>query len=271
MFKRLAAGRALRGAIAFTIDDGYYDHAEIAEPIFSEFDCPVTVFVVTGFLDGRLWLWWDQIEYVLRATARDSIRLSISGMEVEYGWSNELEQARVRDDIVRRCKTVSDEKKHATIAVLSRQAEVELPGRPPSEYAPMTWGQLRKCERGVMEFGPHTVSHPILSRASDVQSRFELCESWSRLTEVAEKPVAVFCYPNGRLEDFGVRELCTLAELRFLGAVIGEPGYVVGSSVVSGPDSRFMVRRFAWPEDLPHLAQIVTGIEKLKVDMRGEV
>lgn len=57
IFDRLARrGSALRGAVAFTIDDGYVDQAEIAGGVFAEFDCPVTTFVATGFLDGHLWL-----------------------------------------------------------------------------------------------------------------------------------------------------------------------------------------------------------------------
>ena len=57
----------VRRAVAFTIDDGYFDHAEVAAPIFAAFDCPVTTFVTTGFLDGHLWFWWDQIEYVFES------------------------------------------------------------------------------------------------------------------------------------------------------------------------------------------------------------
>ena len=46
--------KAIRGerfpqkAVAFTVDDGYFDFAEVAAPIFSHYDCPVTVFLVTG-------------------------------------------------------------------------------------------------------------------------------------------------------------------------------------------------------------------------------
>src|SRR5947199_34779 len=41
-------------AVAFSVDDGYAGYARIAAPIFAEYDCPVTLFVTTGFLDGQL-------------------------------------------------------------------------------------------------------------------------------------------------------------------------------------------------------------------------
>ena len=41
-------------AVAFTVDDGHAGFARVAVPIFAEYDCPVTLFVPTGFLDGQL-------------------------------------------------------------------------------------------------------------------------------------------------------------------------------------------------------------------------
>src|SRR6476659_3437826 len=41
LFERARQGERLGGAIAFTIDDGYLDHARIGAPLFAEFDCPV--------------------------------------------------------------------------------------------------------------------------------------------------------------------------------------------------------------------------------------
>src|SRR5262245_7266960 len=78
VFERLAGqGRPLDRSVAFTIDDGYLDQATVAGPIFADFDCPVTTFVSTGFLDGRLWFWWDRIEHVFRQTSRRRIRVRL--------------------------------------------------------------------------------------------------------------------------------------------------------------------------------------------------
>ena len=74
LIRRLAGdGPEPAGAVAFTIDDGYIDQATIAAPVFAEFDCPVTTFVSSGFLDGKLWFWWDQIEYVFANCRRAEV------------------------------------------------------------------------------------------------------------------------------------------------------------------------------------------------------
>ena len=51
--------------VVFTMDDGFYDQAEIGIPIFLEFECPVTMFLISGMLDGDLWPWDDQVVYLI--------------------------------------------------------------------------------------------------------------------------------------------------------------------------------------------------------------
>src|SRR6185369_4283470 len=65
----LASGAAMpENACAVTIDDGYRDFFEVAYPLFREFGIPATVYLVTEFLDGKLWLWTDQVRYAFRKT-----------------------------------------------------------------------------------------------------------------------------------------------------------------------------------------------------------
>ena len=257
------------GAVAFTIDDGYADQAAIAGPAFAEFDCPVTTFVTTGFLDGQLWFWWDRIDFVFRWTQRRWLRLELGGAVLEYRWSNDAERARAQTDFTNRCKLVPDAVKHAGIEHLAEEADVSLPTRPPSEYMPMTWDQLRAAERHGMSFGAHTVTHPILSRVSDEAARWELSESWRRLQAEAREPVPIFCYPNGGPDDFSSREIGILKQLGFIGAVVGSEGYLCDGEIRRNEREQFVIRRFPFPDDLAHLTQYVGGAERAKSLLRG--
>ena len=80
---------------------------------------------------------------------------------------------------------------------------------------------LRASERKGMQFGPHTVTHPILSRAPQANMREELATSWARLRTEAEGAVPIFCYPNGQPGDYGEREVRVLRELGLRAAVTG--------------------------------------------------
>ena len=78
------AGRPLPPTVAFTVDDGYADFATLAAPVFAEFDCPVTVFLATGFLDGELWLWWDRVRCSFKRALRRTCSLTLDGETLHY-------------------------------------------------------------------------------------------------------------------------------------------------------------------------------------------
>ena len=262
-------GRPDTRAVAFTIDDGYFDHAQVAAPIFAEFDCPVTTFVTTGFLDGRLWLWWDQIEFVFESTRRSVISFIVSSKELRYEWNRCGGREAAKVHFTDLCKTLKTEDRDVAIASLAAAAEVDIPRTPPLRYSPMAWDALRKAERQGMEFGPHTVTHPILARSSDAQVTSEVMESWKVLRTEAADPVPVFCYPNGQFIDFGKREIGIVREAGMFGAVSGEPGYFHREHIAKNPDEGFRVRRFAFPDNMVDVIQYVSGIERAKQLARG--
>jgi peptidoglycan/xylan/chitin deacetylase (PgdA/CDA1 family) len=283
MYERGARGERLDGAIAFTIDDGYRDHASIAAPLFAEFDCPVTTFLTTGFLDRRIWFWWDQIDFVFRTTPRTALDITLrdgndahradfnsepAPTTMKLAWTTLPERDAAQSRFTNACKALTEEEKHVAIAKLAAAADVEVPTNAPLAYSPMSWDDARNAERHGMTFGPHTVTHPILARASDTQSRYEIQESWHRLQTELAQPVPVFCYPNGQEGDYGKREMEAIADAGLLGSVIGSGGYATGDDI-RDPENRFRVRRFAMPETIADMVQYVTGLERLKDRLRG--
>lgn len=262
--------RPLDRAVAFTMDDGYRDQAEVAAPLFAAYDCPVTTFVTTGFLDGLLWLWWDQVEFIFAHVDRPQLTVCLDGTELRYACGNADQQHRAAADFSARCKAVSNSVMREALAELATAAGVDLPTHPPKEYAPMTWGQVRDCEARGMTFGPHSVSHPIMSRTSKGQSRNEIVESRERLSRSAACPLPVFCYPNGQLGDFGSREIDFLRGEGFLGAFSAVSGYAVAAQIQREPRSRFSISRFSYPDSLTDLIQVVSGVERFKQMIRRE-
>ncbi len=259
---------SLRRAVAFTIDDGYFDQVEVAGPVFAEFDCPVTTFVCTGFLDRELWMWWDKIETVFRQTRRSELRVALDRSEWSGQWSDEPGRLAAQWSFTEACKLVPDAEKHRAIDRLAAAAEVALPASPPAAYAPVTWDQLRAAERTGMTFGPHTRTHPVLSRASDEQSPREIRESWQRLQAEARDPDPIFCYPNGQRADFGARETAALTQLAFEAAFVGYAGYA--QRFAKGSDEQFRLRRFSYSEDPLDFLQCLTGFERFKALVRRD-
>jgi peptidoglycan/xylan/chitin deacetylase (PgdA/CDA1 family) len=72
----------------------------------------------------------------------------------------------------------------------------------------LTLEDLREMAPYV-DFGSHTMFHPILPRCTDAECRYEMEESRLHLEALLLSPVRHFCFPNG---DYGARELQMAAE-----------------------------------------------------------
>ena len=249
LVERMMAGEAAPSrSVVFTVDDGYHDFATTGMDVFAAFDCPVTVFVTTGFLDGHAWMWWDQVELIMRHGPGPASDAEIHA-EVE------------------RLKRISEADKRAAIQRLAERREVAVPAAAPGRYAPMSWDDVRRAEQRGASFGPHTLTHPILSRTSDDQAADEIAGSWRRLCAEVRRPVPVFCYPNGDAPSFGQRELQLIRAAGLPAAVTTTPGYV--RRIDADRDDALRLPRFAMPGTRTGLAQIVTGFEKVKTMLRG--
>ncbi|HVH68729.1 MAG TPA: polysaccharide deacetylase family protein [Gemmatimonadales bacterium] len=255
-------GRWSAPTVAFTVDDGYAGFAQLAAPIFAEFDCPVTLFVTTGFLDGQLWFWWDRVSHLFEHTRRCTLSLSLNGEEWAYHWSTPGEQAWARQDALARLEWVAGPEREAVIDSLSQQLDVELPGSPPPAYAPISWDDVRRTAKLGATFGPHTVTHPILSLATDEACEWEIRESYRRLREETDACVPIFCYPNGERRAFGRREIETVRRAGLEGALTTVPDYARSYG------QRFTIPRFPYPDDRAHLVHTVAGLVRLKRMLR---
>jgi peptidoglycan/xylan/chitin deacetylase (PgdA/CDA1 family) len=260
----------LHKAVTFTVDDGYGDFASVGAGIFAEFDCPVTVFVVTGFLDRRLWLWWDQVEFMLTGTRRAEVDVDMGDASLRYRIPDTRTREGVCADLVERLKRVDDATRRAALARLALDLDVEVPATPPPRYAPMTWDEARRCAHGGATFGPHTVTHPILSRVGDRQADAEISESWRRVrTEIPHAP-AIFCYPNGDLDSFTAREPWLLRTHGLAAALTTVDDYASPRLFRSnGGSGRYAIPRFPYLEQDAAFRQIVSGLERAKRRARG--
>jgi peptidoglycan/xylan/chitin deacetylase (PgdA/CDA1 family) len=254
--------------IAFTVDDGYLDFATVAAPIFAEFDCPVTVFLVTGVLDGHEWYWWDRVSFTLEETQHRTAEIGVSGRTLRFGWTSDMERMLAGQAVMDALKDVNNTERLRTLDLFSSSLEVVLPQQPPSRFAPMSWDQVRSCATKGATFGAHTVTHPILSQIGDDEAQREIETSWRQLTSETTAVTDVFCYPNGGPGDFTPATIRALRELGFGSAVTTSPAYVTSAACNATTDAVYRIPRFAYPDAAIDVQQILSGIERIKAFIR---
>jgi peptidoglycan/xylan/chitin deacetylase (PgdA/CDA1 family) len=253
--------------VSFTVDDGYRDFITHGAPVFAEFDCPVTVFAVTDFVDGRSWLWWDQLEFAFSHSLLTSLTLDIGGGRCEFAWRSPHERHAAWFSLVsllKRCETAI---LRQAVTDAAASLEVSLPPSPPSSYAPMSWEECNALSSRGVSIGPHSATHPILARCTADESRREIRESWQRVRQIAAAPVPIFCYPNGDTTAFGLREQQFVSEEALIGALstIERP---LAKPRTREDQRQFAIPRWRYPDDSHQLVQLLLGLETLKRRVR---
>jgi peptidoglycan/xylan/chitin deacetylase (PgdA/CDA1 family) len=261
---RLNAGRTATG-VAFTVDDGYYDFHRVAAPVFRDLDCPVTVFLTTGFIDGRGWFWWDKLSYAFRLTGRNSVRLP--GSEMDLDLTGPVMRAEAVGRAIQWVKTLPEGSRGEGLDGLLARLEVDVPDHAPPAFSPMSWDQIKTQSQRNVDFGPHTVTHPSLATSNLGTVRDEVLGSFGRLREELEDPLPVFCYPFGTHTDVTTEVARIVESLGLEGAVTAIPGYAItGGNRRTEP---YLIPRFSMPTNLVDVDQIAFGFERFKEILRS--
>ncbi|MDD2852259.1 MAG: polysaccharide deacetylase family protein [Desulfuromonadaceae bacterium] len=210
-----------KGCVVLTVDDGYSDMYEWAWPELARRKMPATFFVTTRFVDGSFWLWPDQLEYALNQTDCTSCSVSIAGEQVLLSLKNESERSSAWQLFISHCIRSEENQRLSFIRQVLELLAVELPSTPPPEYCAVSWDHLREMQRGGIEIGGHTMSHPILSKISPESLDREIGTCKQILEERLGNPVRSFCYPNSGPGDINNDVIAAVDRAGYSGAVFG--------------------------------------------------
>ena len=119
----------------------------------------------------------------------------------------------------------------------------------------MSVTQLREWQRGGMEIGAHSQTHPRLTQCSDAQLRDEIRGSKTSLEDQLGAAVTQFCYPYGDVDD---RVVQAVRDAGFVAATTTKRGRArAGMDMWQLP--RIQIARHHW---LPQFAaRVLSGYE----------
>jgi peptidoglycan/xylan/chitin deacetylase (PgdA/CDA1 family) len=184
--------------VIITFDDGNLCCYTDVFPVIRHHQIPVSIFLTTGYIDTDELLWFDSVEYALIATSQSDITFD----ETTYTLHNKMQRAYAARMIIETLKPYEESEKQKKIEEIL--STLKAPIDPPVHafYKCMTWDQISEMSATGVDFGGHTITHPILTQISPEQADQEIGQSKRTIEEHLNKPIVHFAYPNGAEGDF---------------------------------------------------------------------
>jgi peptidoglycan/xylan/chitin deacetylase (PgdA/CDA1 family) len=258
---RRAGGAVPANTVAITVDDGYEDFYKYAFPVLKRHGVPATLFVVSRFAAGEIWLWPDLIQYAVERSGRRELTLDLGPTRGRWSLESVEDRFAAWSDIADHCLTLGPEGTRDVTTALLAATGVEAPSLPPPLLRAASWDQIREMAAGGIEIGSHTRSHPRLTLLSQEELRDEIGGSKGDLEAQISRPVTTFAYPNGREEDFDDRCKHELAAAGYSCAVAGYyAADVLGDA--------FSMKRLSIDTDWNDFLKAVCGMKHLALVVR---
>lgn len=221
--------------VIVTFDDGFDDNYRFAFPILAELRMPATFFLATGYIGTGESFWFERLYGLIAHSTPAAISLDVFARRLTLGATPALRRQTALD-LLQVVKHLSNADRLSMLAELEAQLadSADLP-RHEAWSRPMSWPQVQDMAAAGMEFGSHTVTHPVLPQVSDEDLAWEMVWSRRTLEQHLPQPCKVFCYPMG-LADGRMEAAAIDAGYEF--AV----GYLPGINAY-GDMQRFLLRR----------------------------
>lgn len=185
----LEAGRRPERALAITFDDGFADSLRCAMPILRRRRIPMTVFPVAGVIGNKDLMWQHKLAWLVDAGRASKVAAALSAAGYPEGAAEE---------------SVEDHARRCFRADLPDILESVL--RDVGESGPALAAKLRPyleedeiagADPALVDFGNHTMTHPVLAKLSPDHQRAEIVGAREVLVSLTGvRPIAL-AYPFG--------------------------------------------------------------------------
>lgn len=209
-------GELVENAMVVTFDDGYRDNFVNAFPILEFFGLPATIFLTAGVIGGGALLWHDRVFAAFRGASVSSLR-DPAGSGRIYALGSPEEHLATLHEILRWLRAIPEARREEAIFALTNS----LGARSNEEEKDimLRWEDIRYMSQRGVNFGAHTMTHPILSTLDEGRVMAEIFDSKAVIEEQVGMPVRTFAYPNGKRDDYNKTTIDFLKKSGFLCAV----------------------------------------------------
>jgi peptidoglycan/xylan/chitin deacetylase (PgdA/CDA1 family) len=225
--------RLPRRPVMITFDDGFDDNYHVAYPLLRSHGLSATFFVCTGYIGRQESFWFDELAHLVMRLPAGSIELAEAGISIPIA-DEVCSRRQAVTDLLRAMKNLPDARRREFLQHFNNQYGSYRDPSARRKSLPMTWPQIIEMSAGGMEFGSHSVSHPILSSLDDASLAQEMSGSKHELESRLKKRIDTISYPEGSHAAF---------DARVMHAAI-TAGYRLGCSYMPGLNQLNALERF---------------------------
>lgn len=211
-------------AVSITFDDGYLGTYREAYPILRKYNLPATVYLPAAAIETGNILWYDRI-FLGFQKAPSKLTVDLNRPQT-YALATFAERIEAATAVVTYLRSRPDGERQQWC----KDFESRVPLSASDTCGAMvTWEQVREMQRGGVDFGAHTMTHPVVSRLHPEELRREVAESKWLIEQRLRAPIETFAFPFGKALDCGEGVSQVLATYGFRSAMtsilgVNEPG-----------------------------------------------
>jgi peptidoglycan/xylan/chitin deacetylase (PgdA/CDA1 family) len=221
--ERISAGQPLpKRSLCITVDDGYEDFYLYAYPVLARRGVSATVFLTTGFVDNKQWLWADRLAWALQNTEKKTFDFRLGDRVETFNVSTDKRWHESQLRFFAHLASLPNQERVFTLRNIEEFLEVEIPTLPTKAIRALTWHQVNEMGANGIDFGAHSVSHAILTKVSEKELLREVMESKYDIEKCLCRSISIFCYPNGSYDNHVVE---AVKRAGFRGAVTTDSGF----------------------------------------------
>jgi peptidoglycan/xylan/chitin deacetylase (PgdA/CDA1 family) len=192
-------------AVLLTCDDGLLNCLTDMLPVLKE-EGVRCLFFVTGASAGgmRSRLWYEDLFLALRQAQAGDFEIGRGGLVLRGLLASREQRHSVWWDLVKRLSQVDIEARDGLLRAVYQQLGFNPGQNRSGENIPfgrrfdlLNASELAELVANGMTIGAHTMSHPMLSQASEDLAYHEIAQSRARLESILHQEVWAFAYPFG--------------------------------------------------------------------------
>lgn len=223
--------------ILITFDDGFDDNYRCAYPILKSKGLPATIFLSTAYMGSKETFWYDQLVYDVCLI--EDLSIFVAGKEVRVRKNDSPETKRKKAyEILESVKKVDNADRIKVVEKISSISASSRKQEDLTKSLPLTWEEIKEMSNNGIEYGSHTVTHPIMSNLDARELENELVNSKNKIEEMVGKAVETIAYPVGMPYAFNDN---VINAAKKAGYVLGF-SYIHGTNYIDNPE-RFSLKR----------------------------